>query len=33
MNPEIQTLIDQIEEDLQRMRNMDAALKTSLIAT
>jgi hypothetical protein len=31
-NAEASALIDQIEADLQRMRAMDPALKTSLIA-
>ncbi|CDY79460.1 hypothetical protein BGLT_02241 [Caballeronia glathei] len=32
MNTETENLIDSIEQDIQRVRNLDAALKASLIA-
>lgn len=32
MNTELQAVIDSIEADVQRVRNMDPALKTSIVA-
>ena len=32
MNPEIQSLIDSLETDIDRQRNLDGALKVSMLA-